>query len=293
MTGLGQMAAFFSKRSICRLSLVTTITLLVGAASVSAAQGACHRTVSVGTPLQRQVAAIRKLELKYGCENRLGGLFSLCRDLANRRARIQRHPSWGKHVVVRSGSCKQTLRKTPAARPPAALGFALDDALYCVRLSDGYFFPAPRSQFMTRAEIPAASEQCRFICNDPAMALYVRRLGSESVDMRALHGRSRYGDLSTAFKYRDDPAFARCDHSRYHRRVVALRAQLATVSALGDMVVPRPTFRPELEASIAPLEGASQPNVSFEQTSSIRPNRVIELSATAGVTSQSELPRKK
>jgi hypothetical protein len=196
-TGLGQMAILFGKRTIYGLFLYAAIALVVGIASALAAEGACHRTASAGSPLQRQIAAIRKLELKYDCETGKGGSFSLCRDLANRRARILRHASWRNHVVVGPRSCQKTARKRPVARAPEVLGSAANAAFYCVRLSDGYFFPAPRSQFMSRAEIPAALEQCRFICNDPAMALFTRRIGSEPEDMRALHGRSRYGDLST------------------------------------------------------------------------------------------------
>jgi hypothetical protein len=266
-------------KAIHRIRSVVALFCLVTVVSVAdaAAQPVCGLDRKVFATQERQVAAIRKLERKYNCQGRSGyGFFGVCRSLAHRLAKIQRQASSVRKQGARRDECVRTLKRGPADNSPKATTLA-NAALYCVRLSDGYFFPAPKSQFISRADIPAASDQCRFICNDAAMALYTRGIGSESEDMRALDSRARYADLPAAFRYQDDPAFKPCDHQRYYRRVALLRARSATVDTLRDLVVPRPTSRPHHEQVFADQEAV--PPVSLEVTSSIQGTRIIDLSA--------------
>ncbi|MER9181730.1 DUF2865 domain-containing protein [Mesorhizobium sp. M0767] len=44
--------------------------------------------------------------------------------------------------------------------------------LFCVRLSDGYFFPAPKSQFAKSDDLKETVDQCRYICDDAGVDLY-------------------------------------------------------------------------------------------------------------------------
>ena len=101
--------------------------------------------------------------------------------------------------------------------------------LFCVRLSDGYFFPAPKSQFVqaamsriwsisaaTSATMPAST--CTR-SSDPSL---------ETEKMVALDTRKPYKDLPAAFKYRDDANFKACDVKRYYQRVAELRARTVT-----------------------------------------------------------------
>jgi hypothetical protein len=268
--------AFLLKGLLAAIACLAT----VGLAGVAAAQPTCHAAQKIAAVQERQVTALRKLERKYNCQGRSGnGFFSVCRSLANRLVKLQRQASVRTHTV-RADDCDAKVREAVIGKTQtryADQGLT-STALYCVRLSDGYFFPAPKSQFMTREEIPTAKDQCRFICNNAEIALYARHDTSESADMRALNERTRYGDLPTAFQYQENPAFTPCDHQRYYRHVAQLRSRLVTVSTLDDLVVPRPTLRPSYDGSLAEREVT--PPVSFEVTSSIHP-RVIDLSANA------------
>lgn len=76
--------------------------------------------------------------------------------------------------------------------------------LFCVRLSDGYFFPAPKSQFARSDDVKDTVDQCRYICDDASVDLYMLDDPSlETEEMIALETRKPYKDLPAAFRYRE------------------------------------------------------------------------------------------
>jgi hypothetical protein len=240
-------------------------------------------------PLERQLASIQRLEQKRQCASKSArGLFNPCRQLANKRAAVKRKLASSRdnqacsRPVANKRVERQPTRSAKARRPwPSALASAA--ALYCVRPSDGYFFPAPNSQFQKVQDIPNVVDQCRFICNDHSMELYhLASFELETENMVSADGRTYYRDLTGAFSYRSNADFTACNHKRYHERVAELRARKATPTDLANATIPIPTYRPDHQApASAPAELATPSSVSYEQTSSVTATRVIDLIGTS------------
>jgi hypothetical protein len=268
------------------IGLKIIVALVISAAALSwglpayAARACPVKVGSAQSSLERQVAAIRRLEQQRQCSTKSkSGFFNACRDLANRREAllVQVNGARGRSML----DCIPMNDPPNAARRPPPSNKIAGSALFCVRLKDGYFFPAPKSQFMDRKELPSAVDQCRFICNDPAVDLYqLSSFELETEDMLSVDRRRPYRELPNAFKYRSESQFVPCDHSRYHRRVEELRAKAGSPE-ISASAVPLPTFRPETSASSPslPIEAFSYSDtplgVSLEKTSSVRNVRIV------------------
>ncbi|WP_292583617.1 MULTISPECIES: DUF2865 domain-containing protein [unclassified Mesorhizobium] len=221
--------------------------------------------------LRRQLAAIQGIERRRGCTaaNAQGGFFNACADLARSssevQARIARAMNAGSGVMPQArlaalGCAASQERRAPKKDPPVNVlgGNAM---VFCVRPSDGYFFPAPKSQFAGRDDVKAMADQCRYICDDPTVELYT--LGDPSLEtdqMVAFETRKPYTELPAAFKYRENADFKACDVKRYHQRVAELRARTVTPTDLSNASIPLPTAKPQ--AAVLPLDnenlGAAQ-----------------------------------
>lgn len=206
--------------------------------------------------LRRQLAAIQGLERQRRCtaQSATGGFFNACADLAKSRAQVQRQIA-GAAISGRDTSGLQArlvaLGCAPAAgqqrQRPAGAMIGSNSMLFCVRLSDGYFFPAPKSQFVQGDDVKEMVDQCRYICDDAGVDLYT--LGDPSLEteeMVALGTRKPYKDLPAAFKYRDDATFRTCDVKRYSRRVAELRARTVTPANMSNAIIPLPSAKPDL-----------------------------------------------
>jgi hypothetical protein len=285
-----QLASFTQRHVRSRFrDLLATLAIAVLFGSIpAAAAGVCSaRADRAVAAMERQVAAIRQAEQQRKCSaRRLFGIFSGCRDLAQRRQALVAQleasgtPRCIRQAAVPKASAKLT--REPARRASRRSAGA---ALYCVRLSDGYYFPAPQSQYASREHLGDAAEQCRFICNTQEVELYqLPDFRMETEDMVSVESGRSYRDLPAAFQYRTAAEFQSCDHQRYHRRVAELRARTVTPGNLANAVIPLPTFRPDgypalaensvRHASIAAAELPPE-GVSMEQTSSIRNVRIV------------------
>ncbi|MBZ9709350.1 DUF2865 domain-containing protein [Mesorhizobium sp. ESP7-2] len=119
--------------------------------------------------------------------------------------------------------------------------------LLCVRLSDGYFFPAPKSQFAGSGDLKEMADQCRYICDDPAVDLYtLSDISQETDSMVALDTRKPYTELPAAFRYRDDANFKACDVKRYYQRVAEPRARTVTPTNMTNAIIPLPQAKSDL-----------------------------------------------
>ncbi|ESY48307.1 DUF2865 domain-containing protein [Mesorhizobium sp. RSR380A] len=243
--------------------------------------------------LRRQLAAIQGLERQRRCtaQSAVGGFFNACADLAKSRTQVQRQIA-GAAISRRDASGLQArlvaLGCTPAAgqqrQRPAGAMIGSNSMLFCVRLSDGYFFPAPKSQFVQGGDVKEMVDQCRYICDDAGVDLYMLSDPSlETEEMVALDTRTSYKDLPTAFKYRDDANFRACDLKRYHRRVAELRARTVTPANMANAIIPLPSAKPDLGtvaqlpqpgADAAEARGAAQ-RQSVEPLAGSRPVRVV------------------
>jgi hypothetical protein len=206
--------------------------------------------------LRRQLVAIQALERRRQCSGKSsGGFFDPCGDLARMRADVLRQmaaASGGRDASVLQAryialGCVPERRERQAARDTASGPMSIGSAsmLYCVRPSDGYFFPAPKSQFARDTDLKETTDQCRFICSDPGMEVFALTDPSlETDEMISVTERKPYKDLPTAFRYRDADAFKSCDLKRYYSRVNEMRARTVTPGNMENAVIPLPTGRP-------------------------------------------------
>jgi hypothetical protein len=222
--------------------------------------------------LRRQLVAIQALERRRQCSGKgSGGFFDPCGDLARMRADVLRQmaaASGGRDASVLQAryialGCVPERRERPArdtASGPMSIGGA--SMLYCVRPSDGYFFPAPKSQFARDSDLKETTDQCRFICDDPGMEVFALTDPSlETDEMVSVAERKPYKDLATAFRYRDAEAFKSCDLRRYYSRVSEMRARTVTPGNMENAVIPLPAGRPEQNVSELSAAGAMNGNL--------------------------------
>jgi hypothetical protein len=220
--------------------------------------------------LNKQLAAIRALERQRQCSGKSkGGFFNACGDLARRKDEVERkiqvaaRSKGGSGAAIRArmndlGCITAVARKSEprtSAAPMAVSGWRNgNDTLFCVRLSDGYYFPAPNSQFVQAASYKLIQSQCQYICEDPQMAVYeLTDLALETEEMVSVDTRKPYKDLSTAFAYRNDAEFKTCDSQRYNQRVNEARASAMTPTTVGsaNVVLPLPVARPDIDPVMA------------------------------------------
>lgn len=257
------------KRLLSFLVLIIVSAAVSGLATTSSRADSCDvlrsQLVSSGrnvvaspelVALRRQLAAIQGIERRRACTaaSAQGGFFNACADLAKNRSEVQRKIA----SAMNSGSggtpqarfealgcATRQERRAPKKDQPASVGGG-NAMMFCVRPSDGYFFPAPKSQFAGRENVNVMADQCRYICDDPAVELYILSDPSLETDqMVALDTRKPYTELPAAFKYRENADFKACDARRYHQRVAELRARTVTPTDLSNAVIPLPTVKPE------------------------------------------------
>lgn len=225
----GTISAYFKRFSFPALFVVA----LFAASPALAALCSNSSLVSQDFALKRQLTAITTMERSRKCtaESAQGGFFNVCRDLARRRANIQSKLRANSAVLARcSGSTAASkleaktpppvqIKKTESARPSNKfLGrYSGTPLLFCVRLSDGYYFPAPHSQFAKSDQIKEALAHCRFICETPDVNLYVLNdPAAENSGMVSVDKRATYGSLPTAYRYQSDRNFKKCNWARYN-----------------------------------------------------------------------------
>lgn len=212
--------------------------------------------------LRRQLAAIQGIERQRRCTagSAAGGFFNACADLARSRSDVQRRiagignsgrDSAGLQARYAALGCqaapKRAQAQEPSKRDAASPTFSGNAMLFCVRLSDGYFFPAPNSQFAQTGDLKDTVDQCRYICDDPGVDLYTLNDPSLETDqMVAVETRKPYTELPTAFRYRDAAEFKACDLKRYSDRVAELRARTVTPGNMENAIIPLPTAKPDL-----------------------------------------------
>ena len=221
-------------------------------------------------PLRKQLAALRALGRQRQCSSNRskGGLFDACGDIAKRQADVQRQIARAEQSGRTAGAGSTSMRSKLAALgcmpgrekagPRAAGGgrggvrSTANAMLFCVRLADGYFFPAPNSQFVGSAHAESTQDRCRYICRTPDVKVYL--LGSadvETEEMTSLENGAKYRDLPTAFKYRDAADFQACDFQRYHERVSEAQAMSVTPSNTKNKTTALPVARPRDVTSVA------------------------------------------
>lgn len=238
------------------------------ASSCGARQSATNPAVKM---LQRQLSALRAIQRGRGCKpgESGGGLFNACREVGMKIAEVQQElraasatdrecraesraaASGIKRPKATNASSPAGLARTgPSAdeKPKKVLG-ARKSLQFCVRLSDGYYFPTPNSQFSQKGGTDAALVQCRMICDTNDMAVYVNDQNDEAPEMVSATTGQPYADLPTAYDYHGEGEFKRCDWNGYVAKVAQLHAARKRPKQLKDVEIPLPDTRPEEEAT--------------------------------------------
>ena len=249
--------------------------------------------------LRRQLVALQGLERQRRCSGGSGGFFDACGDIANRKASVQRQIAQAsgapdtsrlraRYVSLgcddassrraRSASKQEQSRQEQQARPSGAYA-ASGAVLFCVRQSDGYFFPAPKSQFAKQDDMEDTIDQCRYICDDAAVDVYaLNDLSLETEEMVSVEGRKPYKELPTAFRYREDANFQACDLKRYYDRVAELRARTVTPTNMKNAIIPLPASRPDVDQLTSAVNeeapGEAQ-SASVEKLDAARQVRIV------------------
>jgi len=242
--------------------------------------------------LRRQLAAIQGLERQRKCtaSSAAGGFFNACAEIIRSRTEVQRRIAsignsgrdssglQAKYVALgcQAAPKRQQSPQQQASSTEASGGNAM---LFCVRLSDGYFFPAPNSQFARARDLEDTVDQCRYICDDAGVDLYTLSDPSLETDqMVAVETRKPYTELPTAFRYRDAAEFKACDLKRYSERVAELRARTVTPGNLENAIIPLPTSRPDLGpdlTTVSDIPSGSAQGAEADATSSIAPPEAV------------------
>ncbi len=132
----------------------------------------------------------------------------------------------------------------------------------CVRLCDGFFFPA--ASFSASGEIAGEEASCVALCPDAPTALYFLPAGSDRIDDAAAVSGERYAALPAASSYRTarDTACAcrRADRRRQpYWEDATLRRGDAVMTPLGFRVFRGEGGAPRSPADFATLAAASMP----------------------------------
>jgi hypothetical protein len=267
-----------SRRAIMRLvMLVLGAMLLFAAQSTPSLANPCAELAGGGSQAQalnRQLAALRALKARRGCTGRSsgGGFFDVCADITNREAAVRQQ-------IARAGGanaarlaalgCRVTAERRHKRSDEGRAGwFGKGAILFCVRLEDGYYFPAPGSQFSS-GDAKLVADQCRYICEGSEVAVYqLPSLGMEAEEMVSVATRRPYGELPKAFAYRDSANFRKCDYPRYVRRVEEARARTVTPKSMDNALIPLPTFRPDVPSGEAPVTEAAF--AAIDETRAVR-----------------------
>ncbi|MDH7804115.1 MULTISPECIES: DUF2865 domain-containing protein [unclassified Rhizobium] len=254
--------------SICGLILISgsAPALAQSCSTIRSQMGASASASNAETmQKQRQIAAIRALERQRSCtpeKAASGGLFNACRGLARQRAdaeselaaarRSERSASLQARFQALGCDSTKQQRTSEADRRSGSDVYARNALYYCVRPSDGYHFPAPNSQFGGPNYAKSAIDQCRFICENPAMTVYVLENPQlETSEMLSVETRTPYKDLATAFRYQTDPGQNSCNWSRYFARINELKSRAVSTTDLTSSIIPVPSLRPANGASQA------------------------------------------
>lgn len=230
------------------------------------AAASCTRAADAADIMtQRQLSALRALERSRGCKSgdERGGFFNPCRDLSQRIAAIQRQLS---SSSLASRSCaEQSTRQTAKVKldRPKVISVATNNKpwvpngikgalTYCVRLSDGYLFPAPHSQFQNSDNVKETMARCRFICQGENVDLYIlSNPNGETADMVSVSSGKPYVELPTAYNYQGDGDFKKCNWAGYVGKISELRANDKRGRAFKNVVVPMPDTRPARGADVS------------------------------------------
>ncbi|MCD4513872.1 DUF2865 domain-containing protein [Brucella pseudogrignonensis] len=281
------------------------IVLLPPVASAEACVRESAANDAASKMLQRQLSALRSIERARGCQaGDRSGFFNACREVAIKINEVQQQlgtttkPNCALTRAREGGRLK--VQRGPERVPPLAAAVkqasvrpadgaartrrAPKNALqFCVRLSDGYYFPTPNSQYGQKGGADTALAQCRMICETEQMAVYVLKdHNDESADTVSVATGQSYAELPVAYNYHGSDAFQRCNWNGYVAKVRAHLFQRQQSKLLAKLEIPLPDKRPDLDsaAKAAPIYSDDKP-MADRVLRSVGPNFMPDASRNA------------
>lgn len=230
---------------VTKLTALSVVLLAIFIPSKASSEVCVMQTSSTNPAakmLERQLSALRSIQRSRGCKagDSTGGFFNACREVSLKIDEVQQEL---RSTVNLNGSCRANIipRTTRTSKPkavqvpvsaktqvqssseiPKKMRRTSGALQYCVRLSDGYYFPTPNSQFSQKGGTDIALIQCKMICNDDDMAIYVNEKDAETAEMVSVKTGETYADLPTAYDYHGEGDFKRCDWNGYVKKVSVL-----------------------------------------------------------------------
>ncbi len=253
-----------------RQILLLILTLIVTGVVSPALAATCsdNSLIAADIILKRQLTALKNMERGRKCtaENAQGGFFNACRDLAQRRGDIQKQLQKSAAALAKcSGTSAVAViskpsgqgSKTQLAKNTNLFGgqYSGTPLLFCVRLSDGYYFPAPHSQYARSDKIKETLAQCRFICETPDVNLYILSdPAAETADMVSVDKRESYVNLSSAYAYQASESFQKCNWAKYFSYIEQVRTssgKFRKKTIISEKPVSVPVSAPVIENDIS------------------------------------------
>lgn len=236
--------------------------------------------------LSRQLVALQALERKRQCAGKSrGGFFDPCADLQNRKAEVQRQLAkaqgggaavWRARAAAMGCQVEKRRATTVAKRQPSGPYVGSNAMLYCVRMSDGYFFPVPGAQFVDSSDYKDTVDQCGYICKGSETSVYrLDDAALETEEMVSVETGKAYKELPTAFAYRESVNFQGCDFPSYYRRVEEARSRTVTPSDMKNALIPLPKQRPEDTPPLMALSEEKPQSPALAKMPDDRPVRVV------------------
>ncbi|MCY1740871.1 DUF2865 domain-containing protein [Ensifer sp. SL37] len=152
-------------------------------------------------------------------------------------------------------SCRPTnekKRSEPRRERSRSPKFSKKMLLFCVRLSDGYYFPTPNSQFVGRKDAERQLERCSAICGGAEMDLFIlENRRKETADMVSTKDGRSYSEMPSAYRYREESSFLRCNFQQYKIRVAAARDRRGRLSDEAVVIKSASLDRPIAQASLS------------------------------------------
>lgn len=238
--GFPVMPALMARCVTLRQTLLLLVVLFVTGTISPALAATCsdNSLIAADIILKRQLTALKNMERGRKCtaENAQGGFFNACRDLAQRRGDIQKQLQKSAAALAK---CSGTSFTATPSKPSGMSNkgqltkntnlfggqYSGTPLLFCVRLSDGYYFPAPHSQYARSDKIKETLAQCRFICETPDVNLYVLSdPAAETADMVSVDKRESYVNLGSAYAYQASENFQKCNWAKYFSYIEQVRA---------------------------------------------------------------------
>ncbi len=246
------------------LANVQSLKRKAGGGGSEARKASLRRSIQKSCNVKSAAAATKKRP----------GFFESLRNAGNKRkverervraARVQTASAAPGNASIERAAGK---RRTKASSPSSGLGGGNYRAV-CVRMGDGYYWPAGGT--VSRRSYQAKEAECIASCPGQDVKLYIHRLGGETDEMMSARDGSPYTRISSAHAYRTT-------YSDEHQCGRGIETKIIA----SPMALPRDLRLARMEASgIAPLAVLPMPRPEFDEAGNLVASTVVAAAPSA------------